>query len=405
MHHHQDIYDKADLIARHLQDRLQPEEKEILQHWLEEDPENRILLERLQNKQELRQELFSMSSLNKDAAWKKISSKISRKRRPPFFTLWAVWKYAAAVLLVLSAGFLGYKHLNLKENESPETAERAERFKNDILPGGDKARLILADGSVVDLEEVENGTVSRQGGVKIIKKDGLLTYKIENSHNPTDKAAYNTISTPYGGQYRIVLPDGTAVWLNASSSLHYPLAFNGRERVVKLSGEAYFEVARNEKMPFKVLVPSNDPASPMEVKVLGTHFNIMTYGDEKTINTTLVEGSVQISSGGSSSMLVPGQQAELGRLDDKLRVKYANIDKAIAWKNGIFLFDSENIQDIMRQLSRWYDIEVDYRGTPPSSHFTGMVSRNNNVSKILTMLELTGGVQFTIEGKKITVYK
>jgi transmembrane sensor len=214
--------------------------------------------------------------------------------------------------------------------------------------------------------------------------------------NKSSEVVYNTISTPRGGQYQLMLADGSKVWLNAASSLRFPASFVGKERKVELLGEAYFEVAKNAKMPFKVKV------NGMEVEVLGTHFNINSYENESTIRTTLLEGSVKINKNNSSSLLKPGQQAQMNKAGEIKIINDADVEEAIAWKEGKFQFDRADIHDIMRQLTRWYDVDVEYKGTV-SSHFGGTISRDVNLSQVLNMLHLTGEVKFQVEDRKVVV--
>ncbi|MGV3509862.1 MAG: FecR family protein, partial [Sphingobacteriaceae bacterium] len=230
---------------------------------------------------------------------------------------------------------------------------------------------------------------------EIIKSDnGQLQYLSLNSDNKQE-VLYNTLSIPRGGQYKVVLPDGTQVWLNAASSLKYPTAFNGNERVVQLEGEAYFEVAKNAAQPFRVEVKD------VKVTVLGTHFNINGYTDEAHIKTTLLEGSVKISKGPVQQLLHPGEQAITGK-SSTIEVVKANSDEVLAWKNGYFNFHRSNLQEVMRQLSRWYDVDIKYEGKVPDREFGGEISRNSKASEVLKILELSD-VHFRIEGEHIIV--
>ena len=268
------------------------------------------------------------------------------------------------------------------------------RFKDDVSPGGDKAVLTLADGSTIVLDDAQNGTLAQQGNAKIIKLDGKLSYDLTNK-NPKE-VVYNTISTPKGGQYQLELPDGSLVWLNASSSIHFPTSFVEKERRVEITGEAYFEVAKNLNKPFIVGVNNS------EVQVLGTHFNINSYSDEDDVKTTLLEGSVKFVNGATTSILKPGQQSQLAK-DGSIKVESdVDVDKVVAWKNGLFDFENAGIETVMRQLSRWYDVEIDYNGKPDDL-FIAEMRRNIKLSDALKALELTGKVRFDIQGKKIIV--
>ena len=267
---------------------------------------------------------------------------------------------------------------------------------NDVLPGKNTATLTLSDGTTVILDEAQNGTVSTQGNTKILKLDnGILSYNASHKGKVVE-VLYNTISTPKGGQYQVLLSDGSKVWLNAASSLKFPASFTGKERKVELLGEAYFEVAKNDNMPFKV------EADGMEVEVLGTHFNINSYDDESTVRTTLLKGSVRINGAKSKSFLKPGQQAKLERDGDIKIVNNADVDQAVAWKEGRFQFNRADIHEVMRQIARWYNVIIEYKGIV-SSHFGGTISRDVNLSQVLEMLQLTGEVKFHVEDKKVVV--
>jgi transmembrane sensor len=269
-----------------------------------------------------------------------------------------------------------------------------QRFKNDVLPGGDKATLTLADGSTIVLDDAQNGILAQQGNSKIIKLDGKLSYDPTNKNSR--EIVYNTISTPKGGQYQLELPDGSQVWLNATSSIHFPTSFIGNERRIEVTGEAYFEIARDPNMPFIVSVNN------AEVQVLGTHFNVNAYDDEDNVKTTLLEGSVKFVNDGNTNILKPGQQAQLTKEGMIKVVSNVDVDEVVAWKNGMFDFDNARIETVMRQLSRWYDVEIEYKGKNDDL-FIAEMRRKINLSDALKALELTGKVKFDIQGKKIIV--
>ena len=319
-----------------------------------------------------------------------------------------VWIPAAAmILLVVISGiyFAGWKKVS---RQVAVKGIGSDRFKNDVSPGGHKAVLILGDGARIVLDSAKNGELAQQGDAKVIKLgNGELAYHAVSANAPL---TYNTISTPRGGQYRVVLPDGSKVWLNAASSLRFPTLFTGRERRVELMGEGYFEIAKNPSMPFMVSVMAagaqagneQGGGERTEVEVLGTSFNVMAYTDESAVRATLLEGSVRIRKGADNKLLKPGQEAQLQR-DGGLRVvENADIEEAVAWKNELFLFDNTDIRTAMRQIARWYDVDVRYEGISHGG-FNGQISRKVNVSELLKMLELTGEAHFKIEGKQVTV--
>lgn len=304
------------------------------------------------------------------------------------------WVAAAAVAALLSVA--AWQLLNRPSSTPAPDTVASLPSGQDVAPGGNRAILTLADGTQIPLDSAGAGQLARQGNTTIIKLDsGRLAYHAATGATAT--VLYNTISTPRGGQFHITLPDGTQVWLNASSSLRYPTAFTGQERRVDLSGEAYFEVAKNAGRPFRI------GSEEMEVEVLGTHFNIMAYDDEDILRTTLLEGAVKVTRNGSSRLLQPGQQARVHRSDGSLDVlPDANTEEAVAWKNGFIQFEGQDIKAAMRMLSRWYNVEVDYRGAVPA-HFRGIIPRNVPLSQVLKMMELTGEAHFSIEGNRIIV--
>ncbi len=309
---------------------------------------------------------------------------------------------AASIVLLLCSIFIYFKiH---EENQVIAQTSEAPVKTEDILPGENKAILILDDGSRINLDDAANGLIANESNTTIKKlPDGRLHY-ISGAPKPGAEIKFNTVATPRGGQFQISLPDGSRVWLNAGSSLRFPTLFTGGERKVELTGEAYFEIAKNAAMPFKVL------ANNSEIRVLGTHFNVMAYSDERHMNTTLLEGSVQILKGADKITIKPGQAAMLSKSTDKITVADVDADQSIAWKNGDFIFVDESIESIMRKVSRWYDVEVSYTGNMNNKDFTGTISRNKNVSELLRMLELTGAIHFKIvpedssgRGRRITV--
>lgn len=316
-----------------------------------------------------------------------------------------VFKKVAASIAVLALFIGGYFWLAADQptvqQASAGKAPKQEE-KKDLPPGGDKAVLTLADGSIVILDEASEGSIARQLAVDIRKlNQGALVYQ---GGMPSNELIYNSISTPKGGKFQITLADGTKVWLNAASSLRFPVQFVGGERRVELTGEGYFEVAKNPLKPFVV-----DVAGREEVLVLGTHFNINSYGDEESINTTLLEGSVNIRSKASpvGKRLVPGQQHLLFS-EGRYRIRSdVDTEKTIAWKNDKFDFgESMELKSVMRQIERWYNVEIEYEGDVSSIELSGSISRNVPANKVFEMLELTGVASFRIrEGKVLVMAK
>jgi len=298
------------------------------------------------------------------------------------------WYGIAAAIAIFCCVGLGLLYNRLKQKE-PQTEVTYE-----IKPGENKATLVLSDGKQVDLLKAKNGVLAQQGLVSINKTaDGQLSYSTQVSGD-NKSIGYNKIEVPKGGQYQVTLPDGTHIWLNSASTISYQTNFDGKTRNVTLSGEAYFEVAKNKAQPFIVTV--ND----LKVQVLGTHFDIMAYADEPSINTTLLEGSVKVSRGKLNQVIAPGQQA---RVNNDIQVVNANIDEAVAWKNADFLFVNSDIQPLMRKVERWYNVKVVYTGEMPATHFNGEIPRNTDIKKLLGVLEQMGGVHFRIEQNVIRV--
>ncbi len=322
----------------------------------------------------------------------RISARIKQLESPvvPLYRKW--YMQVAAALLILFVSSIFYIH-----NHSNQFAAN-QTNKPDFAPGGNKAVLTLANGSKISLNSAKNGNIAQQGQTAITKTaEGQIIYAGSKSENTTRKSEiqYNTITIPKAGQYQLVLADGTKVWLNAASSLTYPTAFTGKERTVVLTGEAYFEVAKNKYKPFNV------KTATQTVQVLGTHFNINAYDNETAVKTTLLEGSVKVSSDKNIVIIKPGQQA-IATTNNKFSVVDADTDEVMAWKNEMFQFNGADIQTIMRQIARWYDVDVSFQGKISNDLYRGKISRNVKVSQVLKILAL-GGANFTIEGRTIIV--
>ncbi|RKR84059.1 FecR family protein [Mucilaginibacter gracilis] len=311
--------------------------------------------------------------------------------------LWYRVAAAAVLFIVLTAG----AYWSITNHQKAAMVAASDK----IGPGGNRATLTLAGGKVINLGDARIGNVARQQNIAVTKTaSGQLVYHItpQQSNNKTAQA-YNTITTPRGGQYQVELPDGTKVWLNTASSLRFPVQFSGAERKVNLTGEAYFEVAKNKHQPFKVITANQ------QVEVLGTHFNINGYNDEGTVKTTLFEGSVKVTlndktNAGSQVVLTPNEESV--NQNTWLTKHEADIEEALAWKNGLFLFNGESLGQIMKQASRWYDVDIVFEdSTLKSQVFSGSISRFKNISQLLEVLESTGSVHFKIEGRRLTAMK
>jgi len=299
---------------------------------------------------------------------------------------------AAVVLLVISLGAALY--LSRQQAAVPQLTHNKVQ---DILPGSNKATLTLGNGKKIILAAVKDGHLAMEGGAEINKTaDGQLVYKAAAPSGPD--TVLNTMSTPVGGQYNLMLADGTRVWLNASSSIRYPTAFKGATRQVEVTGEAYFEVAHNAAKPFKVL------SAGQQLEVLGTHFNVNAYEDEGVVITTLLQGRVRVANTTGTQVLVPGQQSVAGNGGKGMikLVKDADTDEAIAWKEGYFQFNQADIHQVMRQLSRWYGIRVSYRNPSSARKFQGAIQRDLQFSQVLRILAKSN-MHFTVKGKEVVV--
>lgn len=404
----------------------------MLDQWVRENPENHALLQQVMNEEWVAGELdkFTQYDILKSRKYLELfldkqtsnpltadlkstdkqgeSNSSTADNRPIYskpvhsvhFLKTAWFRYAVAVILLFGIGAYVW---NMKQEKSAVvTATFPVPVQNDVLPGSNKAILTLADGSSIILDSASNGQIAWQGNTQVIKlADGQLRY-IANKVTG-DKPLYNTMRTPRGGQYRLTLPDGTRVWLNSESSIIYPAVFAGNERTVSITGEAYFEVAKiidpgthKAGHPFKV------KANEMTVEVLGTYFNINAYSDETNIKTTLLEGSVKVWHGKLSGMLKPGEQSQVNEQVGLKIVRDADLEATMAWKNGLFHFSNADVQTVMRQLMRWYDMEVVYEGKIPVREFQGKIQKNLNLSQVLNILRKME-VNLRLEGKKLIV--
>ena len=352
------------------------EEKALIENWyLKHKPANtNVTHEQLQEDQQ--------NSLDQLVAQIKSDNKRS---------IWPALKIAASVLIFLSAGLYFIKWHNIPK----ERVAINKPLKNDVAPGGYKATITLANGSKIVLNDIKTGKLASQGNTLITKTaNGKIIYINKKPNAVSNTLVYNIATTQRGGLYQFVLADGTKVWLNSASSIKYPVNFIGNERVVELTGEAYFEVAHNAKKSFKVI------ANGQTIEDIGTHFNINAYNDEDAIKTTLLEGSVKVSTASMSRVLKPGEQAFVK--NGNLSITNVDPNESVAWKNGFFFFNDNTIQDVMKQLARWYDVDIKYEGELSERRFSGEITRNINASQILDILSFKK-IHYKIEGKTITV--
>jgi ferric-dicitrate binding protein FerR (iron transport regulator) len=398
------------IVLKYVRDRsLSADEAARLRQWLTEsdDPDRLAIVERMKTDPDwVQAELLRLQQVRTEAIWSKIEWPKVETPVKPLFSIplspqtgrrWWNLTAAASIITIVCAGgaWLWYS----RAHQPPPPVVAPVAVAADIKPGGNKAVLTLADGRRIDLGATANGVVADQGNTKVDKlSDGQIAYnKVKTEFAQPLALAYNSLSTPRAGQFTLLLPDGSRVWLNNASVLRYPVAFTGPDRTVELAGEAYFEVARDAAHPFRVKV--QDGAT---VEVLGTSFNIMAYSDEPAERTTLIDGSVRVRQGNHDVLLRPAEQSALGA-DGKLQVTPdVNVQEVIAWKNGYFHFDHASLQTTMRQFARWYDIDVVYQGQLPEHEFVGRIQRNLPLADILKELE-NDQVHFKLEGRKLLV--
>ncbi|MCA1919518.1 MAG: FecR domain-containing protein [Flavobacterium piscis] len=326
-----------------------------------------------------------------------LKAKLPLKQETKVIRIWPRVAVAASIAVLLGTGIF---YFTKTKEQIPQVAEKPQ----EIAPGGNRGILTLSNGKQIVLADISaKDTIAKEGEEDEVTikmgANGVITYII-NPNTDASKAdanLFNTLSTPTGGQYNIVLADGTKVYLNAVSSIKYPTQFNGDQRIVELDGEAYFEVAKNKNKPF--IVKSGD----QDIEVLGTHFNLHAYDNESVVKTTLLEGSVAVNYKNQKAILKPGQQSNVSDKFNKITIKQVDTEAAIAWKNGRFKFDNADLKTVMRQLERWYGIKVEYRGDVSDVRFNGGTFMNKNLSEVLKVLELSN-IKFKVEGKTIIVY-
>jgi len=368
-----------ELIRKYLEGTATPEEEALLESWY---------IAAAQSQPDMPGEP-DYPKIGREILEPLLAGKPDQPTRRSPIRLWPRVAAAAAVIIAFSVGSFLIFH-----KRPAEPVAQIQQPLNDILPAGTKATLSLPGGRNISLDSVTNGTRATQGNVTANSLNGQLIYVVSPSDRPA--TAYNTLTTAPGEHYSLVLPDGTKVWLNAGSSITYPIAFNGAQRKVTVTGELYFEIAHNLAQPFRIGVKDQ------LVEDIGTHLNINAYDDEPTVKTTLIEGSIKIGRGSKSVTLRPGQQASMGPKDSSFQVKSVDANAATAWQNGYFYFDHADITTVMREFARWYNVKVVYKGDLPKQTFKGKVYRNINASEALSILSYFGA-HFHIDGRTITV--
>ncbi|WP_343533570.1 FecR domain-containing protein [Pedobacter sp.] len=395
------------LIARHLEYPNDLECKAQVDQFRKQSAENEAFYHSVEKVWHLSGQASPLANLDDKQVAERFEKKLNKqqqilpKKQVKLSRSTVFFRWAAAAVILLALGSLIY----LYSGGSKSLFHKQRSYASDALPGSNKAILVLADGRKISLSDVNNGNVAKEAGLSITKTaDGQLVYNVleEISSGATKDDTYNTIETPKGGVWQIKLPDGSSVWLNAASSLTYPISFaKGKNRIVELKGEAYFEVSKDKEHPFIV------KTAKQEVEVLGTHFNINSYADESEVKTTLLEGSVKVVpylAGEQANVLKPGEQSILNAKG--INIKEVDADEAIDWKNGYFMFNNERQESIMRKIARWYNVQIEYADASAKDvMYYGSISRFENVSKLLRKFEQTGEVRFEINKNKITVYK
>lgn len=387
------IFRIGDLVVKYINEELNEPEQSELNKWLESSDSNRELFNQLINSAHQKQAAEFFTN-DKKEAWTNIYGQVKSQRISDY----KLFKYAAVLAFVLFSAWMATKYDFFAKISTKNDPVIAKVQKQEIIqPGGNKAVLTLYNGEQIELDSLENGTVAEQFGNTVSKtEEGKLVYNF-SSGSAKNEQAFNTISTPKGGEYQLILPDGTKVWLNSMSSLKFPVTFNSRERAVELIGEAYFEVAKDKSRPFRVYTKDT------KVEVLGTHFNISAFADDSSVRTSLLEGAVKVEKGQKSVTLKPGQEALSFDSKDGIITQEADLEKVMAWKNGYFLFRDEPIESLMQRISRWYNVDVYYQGNVTGETFGGKFSKKSSLSELLKSLELTGTIKFKTQERRITV--
>ncbi|MBS0030856.1 FecR family protein [Chitinophaga sp. 22321] len=408
----------ASLIKKQVNKEITAEELASLRAWIADSSGNEKIYREIASGEPLRTDLLKLEHYDTNKLTQNIFRKaglslsladqvpgedhVSRSKNKHLY-----WTWAAAAAAVFFAVALCFKAMESRTTPEKRLALNDIKQKS-LAPGSNKAILTLADGSQVTLDNNSHDTLARQGNSTAIQhKGGLLAYSSPINLLPAT-VAYNTIVTPAGGRYEVVLSDGTHVFLNSASSLKYPASFPDSQREVILTGEAYFEVAHllskngHGKRPFtvKIVLPSGDGG---EVNVLGTHFNVMAYANESAVKTTLVSGSVDVHKGNSHVLIRPGQQAILSNNLNKPEVREADLEQELAWKSGKFVFKSTDIRQIMRQIARWYNVDIIYQGDMSGIRFSGDIMQKENAAQLFEILEADGRLHFSVTGNRVTV--
>jgi transmembrane sensor len=388
----------AYLISAYIRGTISPTEHDELDAWVEESDENMLVFEELTDEKKLEAAIDWMAAeVDTPKSLRRVKNRIGLGKSGAVLRM---QRYAAAACLLIIAGITIFMLARNKPARPDDTIATAKQLPpQDLQPGSDKATLTLSDGRIIALNPSQDGTIASQANSEIVNANGQLKYSLTDGKSTNAGPIYNTVTTPRGGSYPLTLSDGSRLWLNAASSVTFPAVFTGNERRVSITGEVYFEVAKNATKPFRVEVKDKN----MVVEVLGTHFNINSYTDEPSIKTTLLEGKVKVTSNDKVSFLKPGMQAQVNGGEMKT-VSGVDVDGVVAWKEGMFRFRNADLKTIMRQVERWYNIKVVFSANVNTT-YSCLLSRKLPVSKLLEILEETGGVHFNISGEEIIVIK
>lgn len=404
INNHIQVQQLSELFQRYLKNQCSPEEIRTLLDYFGAEPDHAELQSLIEAQLEVsvaedfesQPEVSAMFLKTDKYLQEQLFKKTITQRN--FSSVYIKYAVAASIAGILMMGLLFYKHLS-----NPGVSSKTDLVQ-DAKPGENKAVLTLADGSSVTLDAHSDSTLLKKAGIRVkVSKEGLLVYQVIDGQATAKQLIYNQITTPKGGQYYVVLSDGSRVRLNASSSLRYPIAFvAGKDRRVELKGEAYFDIEK--MMENGVRKPFAVETAGQIVEVLGTHFNVSAYEDDPSVKTTLISGSVNVYSraGKESKLLSPGEQSVLMAGSSSIQVVKTNVESAVAWKEGNFMFEDQYLRDILKQLSRWYDVDVDLKNIP-ETRYNIFISRSETLSAVLNMLEKTGNIKFSLVNNTITI--
>jgi transmembrane sensor len=382
------LHKEAELLFKYWNNQLTDTEKRELEEWMEQSADRKELFEQFKNEAYLQQTVNSLQETDKKIIWNRMAALDPSLGNSKIRRIWPGLA-AAAILIIISTILISRK------TETPgKTVTTNAPLQKDVAPGGLNATLTLADGKSIILDSVVTGSLAHQGNTTVLNKNGQLIYSPTTSTGNTD-VLYNTLTTSRGQTYPLTLSDQSKVWLNAESSIRFPVSFTGNARKVEITGEVYFEVAHNATQPFTVNVKGID------IQVLGTTFNVNAYNNEEVIKTTLIAGSVSITKGNQKKQIRPGQQAQVIANEIKI-TDNVDVDKITAWKKGLFTFRGDKLGEVMKNIARWYNIEVELEGHAKDVEISGDIYRTSNLSEVLKILSALD-VECSIEGRKLTL--